>query len=312
MPRRIVLSIAFAALASHAIAGPIILDTDLGDDIDDTWALCMLLGMPDVDVRLITTAAGNAPAKTRLIAKMLERAGRTDIPIGTGLSSGTGKMNQAEWLGDYDLTEYPGTVHSDGVDAIIDAIHASSETTTLLVLGPQMNLKAALERAPDIAQKARVIAMAGSVYTGYNGKEGRQPEWNVVCDIAAAQAVFAASWEVTIAPLDLCGTLMLTGDRYRRVLESPSPLAQVIMENYAVWTNRKHYAADASSVLFDTAAVYLAVDDAFCDMETIKLVVDDQGNTVPDESGRPVRCGMRWKNRGAFEALLIESLVRTN
>lgn len=311
MLRRVILSILFVTLMSHAFAGPIILDTDLGDDIDDTWALCMLLGMPDVDVRLITTAAGDAPAKTRLIAKMLERLGRTDIPLGTGLSSSTGKMNQAKWLADYDLASYPGTVYEDGVAAMIDAIHASSEPVTLLVLGPQMNLKAALERAPDIAQKARVVAMAGSVYMGYNGKEGRQPEWNVVCDVAAARAVFAAPWEITIAPLDLCGTLTLSENRYRRVAESDSPLAQVVMENYAIWTNREHYGADASSVLFDTAAVYLAVDEALCEMSTINLVVDDKGNTVPDEDGRPVRCGLGWKNRDAFESILIETLVGT-
>lgn len=296
-------------IAPCALAGPIILDTDLGDDIDDTWALCMLLGLPDADVRLITTAAGDAPAKTRLIAKMLERLNRTDIPLGTGIGSKTGNMNQAQWLGDYDLADYTGTVHADGVGAMIDVIRASSEPVTLLVLGPQMNLKAALERAPDIAQKARVVAMAGSVHIGYNGKEGRQPEWNVVCDVPAAKAVFAAPWEITIAPLDLCGTLTLSGEQYRRVAESTSPRAQVVMENYAIWANRGSYAADASSVLFDTAAVYLVLDDALCEMETINLIVDDQGNTVPDENGRPVRCGLRWKDRTAFDELLINALT---
>ncbi len=303
--------LALVSTVVPAFAGPVILDTDLGDDIDDTWALCMLLGMPEVDVRLITTAAGDAPAKAHLITKMLERLGRTDIPIGVGLSSSTGNMNQAKWLDGYDLSTYQGTVHADGVGALIDVVHASSETVTLLVLGPQMNLKAALERAPDIAQKARVVAMAGSVHMGYNGKEGRQPEWNVVCDIAAARAVFAAPWEITIAPLDVCGTLTLAGDRYRRVAESTSPRARVVMENYEIWTNRQHYAADASSVLFDTAAVYLALDEALCEVETIHLTVDDKGNTIPDENGRPVRCGMRWKDRVAFEELLVGSLIKT-
>ncbi len=296
-------------LTPCALAGPVILDTDLGDDIDDTWALCMLLGLPDMDVRLITTAAGDAPVKTRLIAKMLERLGRTDIPLGTGISSKTGNINQAKWLGDYDLAAYKGTVHTDGVAAMIDVIHASTEPVTIIVLGPQMNLKAALDRAPDIAQKARVVAMAGSVHIGYEGKEGRQPEWNVFCDVPAAKAVFAAPWEITIAPLDLCGTLTIAGERYRRVADSKSPRAQVVMENYAVWTNRGNYAVDASSVLFDTAAIYLATGDVLCEMETITLSVDDKGNTVPDEHGRPVRCGLRWKDRDAFEGILINALT---
>lgn len=309
MLRLVAVVLLFSIATSPALAGPVILDTDLGDDIDDTWALCMLLGRPELDVRLVTTAAGDAPAKTRLIAKMLERLGRTDIPLGTGLSSKTGNLNQAKWLGDYALADYRGTVHEDGVGAMIDAIRASDETVTLLVLGPQMNLKAALDRAPDIAQKARVVAMAGSVHIGYNGKEGRQPEWNVVCDVPAAKAVFAAPWDITIAPLDLCGTLILSGEPYRRVAESKSPRAQVVMENYAAWTNRAQHPIDASSVLFDTAAVYLAMDEALCEMETVKLIVDDKGNTVPDENGRPVHCGLRWKDRDAFEEILVGALV---
>ena len=50
---------------------PVILDTDLGDDIDDTWALMMILGCPQIDLKLIVTASDDTDAKTRLVAKML-------------------------------------------------------------------------------------------------------------------------------------------------------------------------------------------------------------------------------------------------
>ena len=64
------------------------------------------------------------------------------------------------------------------------------EPVTLLVIGPQTNLQEALKRDPGIAKKARIVAMAGSVEIGYNGKQGRDPEWNVFKDIQAARAVF--------------------------------------------------------------------------------------------------------------------------
>jgi len=287
---------------------PVILDTDLGDDIDDTWALAMLLGSPQVDVQLIVTAYGDTPTKTRLVAKILERMGRTDIPLGTGVKTNDRPINQLEWLGDYSLEDYKGTVIDDGVGAMIDHIKNAPRPITLCVIGPQSNIKAALERDASIAMNARVVTMAGSVHIGYDGRQGRQPEWNVKADVPAAQAVFAAPWEITMAPLDICGTLRLQGERYRAVTSSTNPRAVVTIENYDKWANRKHYPEDSSSVLFDTAATYLVMDESLANIETIKLSIDSDGNTVPDEKGRPVRCGMSWKDRNAFEQLLIDAL----
>ena len=86
-------------LAAAATPVPVILDTDLGDDIDDTWALAMLLGTPQVDVKLIVTATSDTERKTRLVAKILEQMGRTDIPIGTGVRENDEKTHQDAWLG---------------------------------------------------------------------------------------------------------------------------------------------------------------------------------------------------------------------
>ena len=93
--------------ATHARPIPVILDTDIGDDIDDTWALAMLLGMPQLDLKLVVTDYGNTPERTRLVAKILQRAGRTDIPIGTGVKTGDDPLTQKRWVGDFDLGTYP-------------------------------------------------------------------------------------------------------------------------------------------------------------------------------------------------------------
>jgi len=68
----------------NVIKIPVILDTDIGLDIDDIWALGLLLSCPELDVRLITTTSGNTIIKAKLVAKFLEIADRTDIPIGIG------------------------------------------------------------------------------------------------------------------------------------------------------------------------------------------------------------------------------------
>ena len=307
--RAIVAFLMFAGCVSAAPV-PVILDTDLGDDIDDTWALAMLLGSPQVDVKLVVTASDDTETKTRLVAKILERMGRTDIPLAKGVKNSDNKINQAQWLGDYRLAQYKGTVIEDGVGALIDTIQKSPEQIALCVIGPQTNIKAALERDATIAKKARVVLMAGSVYVGYDGKDARDAEWNVRRDVPAAKTVFAAPWEITMAPLDICGTLRLAGPRYLAVKNSTSPLAAVTIENYEQWTNRKHHPVDSSSVLFDTAAAYLAFDESLMEIETVTLSIDDGGNTAPDENGRPVRCALRWKDRDAFEELLVGALTK--
>ena len=64
---------------------PVILDTDIGSDIDDTWALGLLLKSPEVDLRLAVSATGDTRYRARLLAKMLQTAGRSDVPVGVGL-----------------------------------------------------------------------------------------------------------------------------------------------------------------------------------------------------------------------------------
>ena len=101
---------------------PVILDTDIGDDIDDTWALILALKSPELDVKLVVTDFGNTEQRARLVARVLELAGRTDIPIGIGIKENDDPGPQAEWVKGYDLAKYPGRVHRDGVKALIDTV----------------------------------------------------------------------------------------------------------------------------------------------------------------------------------------------
>ncbi|MFH1268614.1 MAG: nucleoside hydrolase, partial [Planctomycetota bacterium] len=181
---------------------PVILDTDIGGDIDDTWALVMLLKSPELDVKLVTSDSGNDVYRARLIAKLLEVAGRTDVPVGIGCLPDDKPGPQSAWGGDYDLSRYPGTVHKDGVGAILDTIRASQDPVTLIAIGPVPNLPEVLRRAPKIAQKARFVGMHGSVRRGYGGSEKVSPEYNVRANPKALQEVFAAPWDITITPLD--------------------------------------------------------------------------------------------------------------
>jgi inosine-uridine nucleoside N-ribohydrolase len=295
---------------------PVIFDTDIGGDIDDTWALLMLLNSPEFDVKLVTSDYKNCTYRAKILAKMLEVCGRTDIPVGIGLHQGDAPESQTDWVADYHLAKYPGTVHEDGVGAMIEVIRSAQDPVTLIAVGPVPNLPELLRRAPDVVEKARFVGMHGSVRKGYGGSDEISAEWNVRADPAALRAVFAAAWEKTVTPVDTCGIVHLTGARYARVLQCAVPGAQALMENYRIWARtlakQGHTMPDPterSSTLFDTVAVYLGYSEELLDMETIKLTVTDDGFTKTDEAGAPVRCAVAWKDLDAFEEHLTNRIV---
>ena len=297
---------------------PVILDTDIGGDIDDTWALAYLLRSPELDLKLLVTDFADTVYRAKLAARLLEVAGRTDVPIGIGLRQSEDAGPQQAWVSEYSLESYPGTLYQDGVQAMIDIVRAAEEPITLIAVGPAPNLREALERAPDIADKVRFIGMYGSVRMGYNGSPEPEAEWNVRADVEAVRAVLAAPWEVTLTPLDTCGLLKITGERYAAVRDSTDPLAQAIIENYRLWLPNIDWEPEttdpdvASTTLYDVVAVYLAFAEDLVEIEEIGLRVTDEGLTIEDEAGRPARCALRWRDMRGLERQIVDRLTRTN
>jgi inosine-uridine nucleoside N-ribohydrolase len=291
----------------------VILDTDIGGDIDDTWALVMLLKSPELDCKLVTTCTGDTTYRARLVAKLLEIAKRTDIPIGIGPAQKSAGQPQAEWVRGYDLSSYPGTVHADGAGALVAAVMSSPEPLTIVAIGPFTTIAAALRREPRIAARSRIVAMAGNITKPFGDATRAIPEFNVKIDVSASRAVFAAPWDMTITPLDTCGFVKVVGDAYRRVVKAEDPLTGALVENYRVWCRalgREAWFAERSSILFDTVAVHLAYSEEHLVLENLRLTIEDDGLTAVSPGGRPVRTATEWTDKEAFQASLVDRLVR--
>jgi inosine-uridine nucleoside N-ribohydrolase len=298
---------------------PVILDTDIGDDIDDTWALALALKSPELDVKLVVTDFGNTVQRAKLAARVLELAGRTDVPIGIGIRENDDPGPQADWVKGYDLARYPGRVFPDGVRALIDTAMAAKEPPTLVAIGPAPNLRAALEREPRLAGRLRLSAMCGSIRRGSDGRPP-EPEWNIRCSVAAARAVLGAPWrEAIVTPLDTCGQVRLSGERYARVRGSSDPLPRGLMEAFSVWCRHRdwcakdpEYVTAKSTTLFDTVAVYLAISRDLVKTETMGVRVTDEGMTVPDPAARPLSWATDWKDLDGFEEWLAARLAASS
>lgn len=293
---------------------PVILDTDIGDDIDDTWALAMLLKSPELDLKLVVSDNYKSIYRAKLIARLLTVAGRTDVAVGMGMGNRDGDGRQSDWVKDYDLKSYRGKVHEDGVDAMIDLIEKSPRKVTLIAIGPVQNLAEMLNRKPTIAEKVHFVGMHGSVRRGYGGKPQIDPEYNVREDARACQAVFKAGWDMVITPLDTCGLIQLKGDKYKAVTESADPVTQALIDNYRIWRREKptdplRKDETESSTLFDTVAVYLAFSDSLTKIEELPILVDDQGFTRIDPAGKNIEVATEWKDLAAYEDLLVKRVT---
>jgi len=313
----LLLFIATSLLTGCASRGriPVILDTDIGDDIDDTWALVMLLKSPRLDVKLITTTNGQQDYRARLVAKILTVAGRTDIPIGLGAGKQTGSGKQEPWIHDFPLSVYRGKIYSDGVQAMVDAPARTRGRLTLIAIGPLQTVAMALERDHSLASKMNFVGMHGSVFRGYGGAPVPQAEFNVKTDVAAAQKVLAAPWKsVAITPLDTCGLkqISISGERYKKLKASNDPLVQLILENYRIWNRApKADSLSASSTLYDTVAIYLAEPPhPLLNTEQLDIRVSDDGHTALAADGKPMSVATSWKNVEAYRDLLVGRLLR--
>jgi inosine-uridine nucleoside N-ribohydrolase len=293
---------------------PVILATDIGDDIDDTWALGLLLKSPELDLKLALGEYGKNQYRARLLAKFLQTVHHASIPIGIGMDTEPrGEGGQAAWLKDYDLGSYAGKVHQDGVQALIDTVMGSPEPVTIIAIGPMPNVAAALAREPKIAQRARLVGMYGSVRRGYDGSKTVSAEWNVKADAKSCQKAFTAPWDMTITPLDTCGVVTLDGERYQRLRDSKDLIASTIIENYRIWSKANKAPNDAaeqhSSVLFDTVAVYLAMSHDLCRMEKLGIRITDDGFTRIDEQAKQVQVATEWKSLDGYRDFLVERLA---
>lgn len=298
---------------------PVILDTDIGTDIDDTWALAQLLRCPELDLKLVLTSTGDATYRSTLTARFLQIAGRTDIPIGLGVDSRpmVDGRNQEPWLKGYDIATYPGELVEDGVGRLIRIVEESPEPITIIAITPAGNLAAALQRAPHIAARCRLVGMFGSFDIGYTNAPPASAETNVRINPAALRTVFAAPWmDVLITPLDTCNAAILDGDLYHSIWSATGdPVLRALIENYCYfaplvrWMHCNFFAV-RSTILFDCVAVWLAYAEDLVETETMRFRITDDGFTVRDETSGPftARVALRWKDLPAFNAHLTETL----
>jgi purine nucleosidase len=222
---------------------PVIFDTDLGEDIDDLYALCLAILHPKLDIKAVTTVHGDTQMKARLARKVLRLAARPDIPVGAGIGMSQARVARGQVEPDPDWgknsfiryvvedDEEWGATFPSAAQVISDAIKASLEPVAFVVEGAFSNVAQALidlgASAPEMIRA--VAAMGGETHLAMS-------EYNVWCDPEAAEIVLNCGLPAFLGTYELTSRLVMTMAQVEEHFgSSNNPLHRVIRECTALW-----------------------------------------------------------------------------
>src|SRR5216684_8194786 len=191
---------------TSALPEKVIIDTDIGDDIDDAFAVALALHSPELQILGITTTFGDTETRAKLLDRFLAEVGRPEIPVAAGAPCPPKSNLTQRRYGESGHFAKPS--HPDAAAFLLDQIRRNPGQIILIAIGPLMNIGAAIDQDPATFRKLKsIILMGGSIHRGY-GDLGfgpptpPQPEWNILNDIPSAQKLFAAGVPLFVMPLD--------------------------------------------------------------------------------------------------------------
>ena len=200
---------------------PVIIDTDVGSYMDDSYAIVYAAMSQELDIKLIVTCTDDTTARAKVVAKLLKLLGRDDIPIGIGIKNENQTHHYLfDWAGNEDLSQYKGGVYQDGVKKMAEVLSSSDQMVDIIAIGPMTNFPELVQKYPESVGKAHIRAMAGSIYVGYDMKKPPAAEYNVAICPWCMEVLLKSNWSVTLTPLDSCGSLILDPSQLEQVLES--------------------------------------------------------------------------------------------
>ncbi|GAC1681978.1 MAG: pyrimidine-specific ribonucleoside hydrolase RihA [Ktedonobacteraceae bacterium] len=216
----------------------VLLDTDIGDDIDDALALALALNSREIELCGITTVFGDTQKRAQLAKHILHVFGREDIPIAIGVGKPLQQRHppsgvaQAEILGNKPFDRDAFSTFS-GPELIVQQALEHSGVLTLVCIGPLTNVALALLIEPRIAMSIRNIVMMG-------GSSGFPlAEWNVRSDVKAAQMVLEAGIPITMIGMNITTRCRLRKQDIEQLCTSTAPQAQLLYHLITIWQQHR-------------------------------------------------------------------------
>ena len=238
---------------------PVLLDTDIGTDIDDAVALAYLLRQPRCELVGITTVSGEPDKRAMLADAVCRAGGRADVPVHVGVEAPflvparQPLAEQAEALTER-WTHREFSKDNTAIEFLRRTIRARPGEITLLAIGPLTNIALLFALDPEIPTLLNGLMMMGGWFYA------PQQEWNIQCDPHAAAKVFAAPVpNLTAVGMDVTSQCRLSADECRRRFAQAGGALELVAAMAEVWFRDK-----AHITFHDPLAAARLFDETLC------------------------------------------------
>jgi len=302
----------------------IIIDTDIGDDIDDALALALAVRSPELELVGVTTVFKNTRARAKLARRLLKTLGCGDVPVVPGMRKQLLELPEDTLWRTVNIDEYPGQYSpdmdeeelpypGDAIDFMKEALESSPEPLTLVPIGPLTNIAMLLLKHPDLKDRIkRIVLMGGAYFTNI-------AEYNIMCDPEAARIVFESGVDITGVGLDVTMKCQLKQEEVDRIAKggtAASNFLSMLIERHRSYAGHLPY-------LHDPLAVAVTFDESLVKTEKRRIGVELRGEFTRgmtynvsntrwwerDEDNRTVRVCSEV-DRDRFVSLFLERILK--
>jgi purine nucleosidase len=270
------------------VTRPILLDTDLGSDVDDAIALALLLRCPELRLVAVTTVGGDVAGRARAAARLLGLDGRTEVDVCAGAREALVRRERFVWR-EIETEGYPpgADARCTGEPAAERIVRAARETPglELVAIGPLTNLAHALALDPELPRRvARLHVMGGHIRRVAIGDRVCEPgiDYNLCSDPEASAMVLGAGFTTRLVTADVTLETWLRESDLPRLAAAPSPATRALVPLIRLWTpwQRKIFAdelggtlaPDNVAFLHDPLTVLSLVDERALRFERLRIV----------------------------------------
>jgi purine nucleosidase len=253
------------------VATKLVLDTDIGTDVDDAWALALCLASPEIDLLGVTLVHADLETRAKIALKMLNLAGRLDVPVYKGLSETLTQGGRIYWVGhegtETDFSDIDNLSAKEGaVDFITESAELYPGELVICSIGPMTNIGEAISRNLGAMQKVKMLVIMGTTYRG-EGRDAAAPEHNAIVDPKATKIVMESGIPALVVGLNVTTKVVVCESDLKLIEHSP-------LGKYLAAMTRQYYRIRRRDFTYmhDPLAVAAIVDRSV--VKTRKMVAE--------------------------------------
>ena len=247
----------------------VILDTDIGYDPDDLFALLLLLNSPEINIDLIVTGDEVGGKRAVFLQKILQVCGRSDIPVVEGEDLGN-----SDFVVDELIKGFECSTNKDYLTAMKELMDESQELIYLGISG-FTNLANFLKKFPESIGKLKVYAMGGAI--GFS----RRPGWvehNIKIDKESARYVLSRGVDISLVMTQTtfqeCYEVSDDTELYHNLKRSKEPIHDLLLRHLSLFHDSKGF----WSYMHDPLTVSVALGKDFVSFYESGIEMDESGS----------------------------------